>query len=35
MAGTKKVTKDLPSKTTSVKGGKLAVNDNLTLLRIA
>ena len=35
MAGTKKVTKDLASRTTSVKGGssKLATNDNLTLLR--
>lgn len=35
MAGTKKVTKDLQTKTTSVKGGKLAVNDNLTLTRAA
>ncbi len=34
MAGTKKVPKDLPSKS-SVQGGKVAVNDNLTLLRIA
>jgi hypothetical protein len=33
MAGTKKATKDLQTKTTSVKGGKLAVNDNLTLFR--
>lgn len=33
MAGTKKATKDLPSKT-SVKGGKLAGNDNLTLARV-
>ena len=35
MAGTKKVTKDLASRTTSVKGGssKLATNDSLTLLR--
>jgi hypothetical protein len=35
MAGTKKATKDLQTKTTSVKGGKLAVNDNLTLWRAA
>ena len=35
MAGTKNVTKDLPSRTTNVKGGKLATNDNLTLLRSA
>ena len=33
MAGTKKATKDLQPKTASVKGGKLAVNDNVTLLR--
>jgi hypothetical protein len=35
MAGTKKATKDLQAKTASVKGGKLAVNDNLTLFRAA
>jgi hypothetical protein len=34
MAGAKKVTKDLPSKTTRVTGGKLATNDSLTLVRM-
>jgi hypothetical protein len=35
MAGTKKATKDLHPKTASVKGGKLAGNDNFTLMRAA
>lgn len=35
MAGTKKAPKDLRVKTPNVKGGKLAVNDNLTLFRAA
>jgi len=35
MAGTKKATKDLQPKTASVKGGKIAVNDNLALFRAA
>jgi hypothetical protein len=35
MAGTKEAPKDLQTKTTSVKGGKLAGNDNLTLFRSA
>lgn len=35
MAGTKKAPKDLRVKTPNVKGGKLAVNDNFTLLRAA
>jgi hypothetical protein len=35
MAGTKKTPKDLQVKTGSVTGGKLAVNDSLTLFRAA
>ena len=34
MAGTRKVTKDLASRTPRVKGGKLATNDSLTLVRM-
>ena len=33
MAGTKRAAKDLPAKTTKVKGGSLAGNDNMTFVR--
>jgi len=33
MAGTKHVTKDLPTKASIVKGGGRLINDNLTLVR--
>ena len=35
MAPTKKPLKDLKPKSTAVKGGKLAANDNITLVRAA